>query len=379
MKTRFLIAIVIILILSGCALSASEPTPTPTRIPPAAPTRIPTLTTTVTPAPRFGCAPNCTYADMVVGLIQTGSEGGWRAANKASFRETAEDFGLTLKLYDSALPDTVRIQHDSIRQFIADEEVNVIVLAALTSSGWDEELREAKTAGKIVILTEHRIDVSEDLYVTYVGSNFVEEGRQAGRLMVALLESSKNRYIVELVGDTTSSAARDRGNGFREAIQGSGIEILQSEVANWTFAGGKQVMETMLEGNLEIQGLYAQNDDMALGAIEAIKSAGLQPGVDIKIVSIDATDQALEVMLASELNATVEYTPLIAPQVYETALMVLNGEVLPKWIPVHEGAFDWDHMPNCDALSRKSDYGDFYHCKRPAPSYEWASTPTSVP
>ncbi len=283
------------------------------------------------------CSPSCTYKDMVVGFIQTGSEGGWRAANTASFKETAQQLDIKLNFYDAQ--NHLENQVSAFRNFIADPAVNVIILAALETTGWDDVLKEAKAAGKIVVLEDRRIDASEDLYATYIGSDFTEEGRKSGKEMIKLLEGSEKKNVVELVGNVGSSAAKDRGVGFREAIEDSGIVITESQTANWSATEGKDVMAAFLNKSTDIQGVFAQNDEMGLGAALAIKEAGLEPGVDIKILTVDATAGAFKGMIAGEINTVVECNPLLAPQVYEAALKALNGGSLPKWVPSNEGIF----------------------------------------
>jgi ABC-type sugar transport system substrate-binding protein len=278
-----------------------------------------------------------TYEDMTVGFIQTGSEGGWRAANTADFKETADRLGINLKFYDAQ--NKMENQISGFRNFIQDPEVDVIILAALETTGWEEVLQEAKDAGKLVVLEDRRIDAPDDLYVTYIGSDFVEEGRKSAEEMCKLLEDSESKNVVELVGNVGSSAAKDRGQGFREKMGECGIEIVQSQTANWNATEGKAVMEAWLKQSTDIQGVFAQNDEMGLGAIQAIKEAGLVPGVDVKILSVDATAGAFKAMIAGDLNVTVECNPLLASQVYEAALKALNGEDLPKWIPSQEGVF----------------------------------------
>jgi ABC-type sugar transport system substrate-binding protein len=349
--------------LSPTEVPTEAPTRRPTRPPAVAPTAIPTGLPTSIPMPTVepeepvgtACAPDCTYADMVVGFIQTGSYGGgtWRDANTASFKETAEALGITLKFYDAQ--NDLAKQVAAFHQFNRDPEVNVIILAALESTGWDEVLREAKDAGKVVVLEDRRIDAPEDLYATYIGSDFVEEGRKAAVEMCRLLEGSEKKNVWELVGNVGSSAARDRGQGFHEKMGECGIEITKSQTGNWGAPEGKQVTEAWLEETQDVQGIFAQNDDMGLGAIEALEEAGLKPGVDIKIVSIDATAGAFEAMLAGELNVTVECNPLLAPQAYEAALKALNGEKLPKWIPTQEGVFRSD-MPNLQEIADSRKY-----------------------
>lgn len=294
------------------------------------------------------CAPNCEYKDLVVGFLQTGSEGGWRAANSASFRETAEQLGLTLKFYDSQ-NDLAR-EVAGFHQFVQDPDVNVIVLSALETTGWEEVLQAAKDAGKVVIIQDRRIDAPEDMFVTFIGADFVEEGRKAADEICALLEGSENMNVWELVGNVGSSAAKDRGQGFREKMTDCGITITKSQTANWSITEGKQVTEAWLKETKDVQAIFGQNDEMALGAIEALKEAGLVPGDDVVVLSVDATAGAFKAMLDGDLNVTVECNPLLAPQVFEAALKAANGETLPKWIPSQEGVFRATD-PNLQAIA----------------------------
>jgi ABC-type sugar transport system substrate-binding protein len=283
------------------------------------------------------CAPNCEYSDLVVGFLQTGSEGGWRAANTASFKETAEQLGLTLKFYDSQ--NDLAKQVAGFHQFNQDPDVNVIVLAALETTGWEEVLQEAKDAGKVVVIEDRRIDAPETSYATYIGSDFAEEGRKSADEMCKLLEGMEGKKVWELVGNVGSSAAKDRGQGFREKMGECGIEITNSQTGNWSATEGKQVTEAWLKESTDVQGIFAQNDEMGFGAIEALKEAGLVPGEDVMVLSVDATGNAFKAMLDGDLAVTVECNPLLAPQVYEAALKAANGEELPKWVPSQEGVF----------------------------------------
>jgi simple sugar transport system substrate-binding protein len=278
-----------------------------------------------------------TYKDLTVGFIQTGSEGGWRAANTASFKETAEQLGITLKFYDAQ--NKLENQVSAFHQFNQDKDVDVIILAALETTGWEEVLKEAKAAGKIVVLEDRRIDAPDDLYATYIGSDFAEEGRKSALEMCKLLEGSAKKNVVELVGNVGSSAAKDRGQGFREKMGECGITITESQTANWDATEGKAVMEAFLKKSKDIQGVFAQNDEMGLGAAQAISEAGLNPGDDVKILTVDATAGAFKAMVAGDVNTVVECNPLLAPQVYEAALKAANGENLPKWVPSQEGVF----------------------------------------
>ena len=230
-------------------------------------------------------------------------------------------------------------QLTAFRQFIADDSVDVIILAALEAAGWDDVLKEAKAKGKTVVLEDRRIDAAEDLYATYIGSDFTLEGRKAADEMCKLLEGSDKKNVVELVGNVGSSAAIDRGKGFRENMGECGITITESQTADWDATKGKAVTEAFLKKSKDIQGVFAQNDEMGLGAVQALQEAGLKPAQDVKIITVDATKGAFQAMIDGTINTVVECNPLLAKQVYEAALKAANGETLPKWVPSTEGVF----------------------------------------
>ena len=275
-----------------------------------------------------------TYKDLVVGYAQLGAESEWRTANTASIKETAEELGVTLKFSDAQQKQENQIK--AIRSFIA-QKVDVIGVPPVVETGWETVFREAKDAGIPIILVDRRADVPEDLYVSYLGSDFVEEGRKAGNEMNKLMPDGGK--IVELVGTVGSAPANDRYKGFRETMN-TNIEIIDSQSGDFTRAKGKEVMEAFLKKyGADIKGLYAHNDDMALGAIQAIEEFGLKPGTDIKIVSIDAVRGAFQAMMDGKLNVTVECNPLLGPQFYDLALKVVNGEEVPKWLPSAESVY----------------------------------------
>lgn len=342
--------LVFLLIVAVLVLAACTPAATPEPEEPAAPEPVETEEMAAAGLP---CSPNCEYSDLVVGFLQTGSEGGWRAANTASFKETAEQLGLNLKFYDSQ--NDLAKQVAGFHQFNQDPEVNVIVLAALETTGWEEVLQEAMDAGKIVVIEDRRIDAPEDLYATYIGSDFALEGRKAAEEMCKLLEGMEGKKVWELVGNVGSSAAKDRGQGFREGMGACGIEVTNSQTGNWSATEGKQVTEAWLKESQDVQGIFAQNDEMGFGAIEALKEAGLTPGEDVMVLSVDATGNAFKAMLEGDLAVTVECNPLLAPQVYEAALKAANGEELPKWVPSQEGVFRADD-PNLEEITAGRTY-----------------------
>jgi simple sugar transport system substrate-binding protein len=294
------------------------------------------LTPTQEAAPAPDVNPKKTYEDLIVGYAQLGAESEWRSANTASVKEAAEALGVELKFSDAQQKQENQIK--AIRSLIA-QRVDVIGVAPLTEMGWDDVFKEARDAGIPIILVDRRAAVPPELYVTLMGSDFLEEGRNAARIMAELTNGQAN--IVELVGTIDSAPANDRYKGFREILQEyPGMKIIDSRSGDFTVAQGKEAMEAFLEAHgKNITALYAHNDDMALGAIKAIEEYGLRPGVDIKIVSVDAARGAFEAMIAGKLNATVECNPLLGPQFFELALKVVNGEPVPKWVPSQEGVF----------------------------------------
>lgn len=277
-----------------------------------------------------------TYEELVVGYSQIGAESEWRTGNTASIKEEAENLGVELIFSDGQQKQENQIK--AIRTFIA-QQVDVIGVSPVVETGWDSVFQEAKDAGIPIILVDRRADVAEALYTTYLGSDFVEEGRNAAKVMVDLLEGQGN--IVELVGTVGSAPAIDRYAGFREELaEYPEIKIIASESGDFTRAKGEEVMGDFLQQyGEEIDAVYAHNDDMAIGAIRAIEAYGLKPGQDIKIVSIDAIRDAFQAMIDGKLNATIECNPLLGPQFFDLALKVVNGESVPKWIPSEEEVF----------------------------------------
>lgn len=277
-----------------------------------------------------------TYQDLIIGYAQLGAESEWREANTNSIKETAEQLGVELRFLDAQQKQENQIE--AVRKLIV-QKVDVIGLSPIVETGWEEVFREAKAAGIPIILVDRRAAVPEDLYVAYLGSDFLEEGRNAARVMVDMMGGKAN--IVELVGTVGSAPANDRYTGFRDIIQlYPEMKIIDSQSGDFTRARGREVMvEFLNKYGGKITGVYAHNDDMALGAIDAIEDYGLRPGVDIKIVSVDAAREAFEAMVQGKLNATIECNPLLGPQFFDLALRVVNGEPVPKWVPSIESIF----------------------------------------
>ena len=299
---------------------------------------------------------------VTVGFSQIGAESDWRSANTLSIKGEAKIRGVDLRFADAQQKQENQIK--ALRSFI-DQKVDVIAFSPVVETGWQGVMEEIKKAGIPVILTDRGVDVTDkSLYVTLISPDVVEEGRKAARWFVE--NTTGDLKVFELRGTPGSSPAIDRKQGFGEIVaKHPRIKIIKSQDGNFERGKGKEVMEAFLktpEGK-DFNALYAHNDDMALGAIQAMKEAGLKPGVDIKIVSIDAVKAAFHALIDGELNCTVECSPLLGPQLFDTietvlaakalrrhgakhkllkpvVLEALKGDIFTKRIMVDEGVFD---------------------------------------
>ncbi|WP_166845907.1 ABC transporter substrate-binding protein [Isoptericola sp. BMS4] len=275
---------------------------------------------------------------ITLGFSQVGAESGWRAANTKSIQDTlTAENGFELKFSDAQQKQENQIQ--AIRSYIQ-QQVDVIAFSPVVESGWDAVLEEAKSAGIPVILTDRAVDSEDEtLYESFIGSDFVEEGHRAGEWAVEQYDG-EGMKMVELQGTTGSAPAIDRKEGFASAIEGSDIEVLDSQTGNFTRTEGKQVMEGFLQKYDDIDLVFAHNDDMGLGAIEAIEAAGKVPGEDIKIITIDAVKDGMQALADGKINYIVECNPLLGPDLADVATKVVAGEDVEKRIVVEDAAFD---------------------------------------
>ncbi|MDQ5981235.1 MAG: galactofuranose transport system substrate-binding protein [Verrucomicrobiota bacterium] len=263
-----------------------------------------------------------------VGFAQTGAESAWRTANTNSMRSEAEKRGIELKFADGQGKQENQIR--AIRSFVA-QRVDAIVLAPIVETGWDPVLREAKRAGIPVILTDRTIQTAdESLYACFIGSDFYEEGRMAAEWLARAVKGQGN--IIELQGTPGSAPANERRRAFADGIaKHPGLKIIDSQSGDFRRAGGKEVMEAMLKKHgRAINIVYAHNDDMALGATLAIEEAGLKPGRDIFMVSIDGIKEAIQAIIDGRLNCTVECNPMFGPKVYDTIERLKRGEKVER-------------------------------------------------
>ena len=285
-----------------------------------------------------GCSSNNGGGLVKIGFAQTGSESGWRAANtesmKAAFSE-ANGYDLIFNAADNKPEAQIAAVHSFINQ-----KVDAIIIAAVVTTGWDDVLKEAKDAGIPVILEDRTIDADPSLYAAWYGDDFEKEGEAAGKWAADNFGDTPTNMVV-LEGTTGSGPAIDRATGFDKMIAGTKITKLDSQTGEFKRANGKEVMEGFLQkyGN-KINLLFAQNDDMGLGALDAIKAAGLVPGKDIKIITIDATHDGMQALADGEFNYIVECQPLLGPGVEKLVADVLAGKDVPKQTYAVDGAFD---------------------------------------
>lgn len=301
-----------------------------------------TLAVALACAPLAGLLPVSVWAQkpIVLGFSQVGAESEWRTANTESIKSAAKDAGIELKFSDAQQKQENQIK--AIRSFIA-QKVDVIAFSPVVESGWETVLREAKAAKIPVVLTDRSVNVKDtSLYVSFMGSDFVEEGRKAGRWLVENMKGTSGQVnIVELQGTVGSAPAIDRKKGFEEIIKADPkFKIIRSQTGDFTRAKGKEVMEAFLKAEgKKINVLFAHNDDMAIGAIQAIEEAGMKPAKDITIISIDAVKGAFEAMMAGKLNVSVECSPLLGPQLMAAVKDIKAGKSVQKRIVTEEGIF----------------------------------------
>ncbi|HEX3023344.1 MAG TPA: ABC transporter substrate-binding protein [Lachnospiraceae bacterium] len=291
---------------------------------------------------------------ITIGFSQVGAESDWRVANTESMKSAlSKENGFELIFADAQQKQENQIK--AVRDFIS-QEVDVIVIAPVTETGWETVLGEAKDAGIPVIIVDRMIDVSDDsLFSCWVGSDFKKEGVDAANWLVEYMKAQgkgdAEHNVVVLQGTIGSSAEIGRTKGFDETIAANtNYKILEEQTGEFTQAKGQEVMESFLKKYDNIDVVIAQNDNMAFGAIDALKAAGKVPGKDVTIVSFDAVKAAFESMIAGDMNVSVECNPLHGPRVAELAKKLMAGEEVEKIQYVEEGVYPADtaeaELPN---------------------------------
>ena len=287
---------------------------------------------------------------ITIGFSQIGAESEWRTANTNDVKRAAKENGIDLKFSDAQQKQENQIK--AIRTFIA-QKVDLIGFVPIVATGWDNILREAKRAKIPVLIMDRDLTVSDpSLYVAKIGTDMYTEGRKVFDWLDEYVTKNNIKprnggdtiNIVILEGTVGASATTGRGNGFNDAMNDSDnkdkYKILASQTGDFTRQKGQEVMEAFLKSNRnDIDVLFAMNDDMALGAIQAIEAAGLKPSKDIIIVSVDGVKGIFQAMMDGKANATVECNPLQGDLFFKTAQKILKGEAVPKSVFVEEGVY----------------------------------------
>lgn len=274
---------------------------------------------------------------LTIGFAQVGSESAWRTAFSEAVIAEAEARGINLLFSDGQQRQENQIS--ALRSFIA-QGVDAIILAPVVETGWDEVLQEAADNEIPVVIVDRNVTADRSLWVTRVSSDFVHEGRLAAAWLAQA--TAGDCAIVELQGTVGSSAALDRQQGFNEVIAlFDNMEIVLTQSGDFTRTGGKEVMESFLNtmDPAEICAVWAHNDDMLIGATQAMEEAGVDPGDDILTISVDAIPDIFLAMSEGKANATVELSPNMGGPAFDAVVAYLNGETLPDWIPVAGGIY----------------------------------------
>jgi galactofuranose transport system substrate-binding protein len=272
---------------------------------------------------------------VTIGFSQVGDEGDWRPAWTKDMQDEAKKEGIDLKFADAQGKEEEQLK--AIRAFIA-QKVDAIILAPVVVTGWDKVLEEAKAAGIPVFTADRDVDVKDkSLFVTRISADFNLEGKLAGAWLAQASKGTCN--IVELQGTTGAAPAIERKKGFEAVIsQFPAMKIVKTQSGDFTTEGGKKVMEAFIKStdNLkDICGVFAHNDNMQLGAIQAMKEAGLKPGVDFKMVSVDYVPAMKDELAKGEANASVELRSAIGKYIYPVVLQYLKDKKeLPKWVVI---------------------------------------------
>ncbi|QEO15502.1 substrate-binding domain-containing protein [Agromyces intestinalis] len=275
-----------------------------------------------------------------IGFVAVGPEGAWREANEQNIQDTfTKDAGFDLK-YAPATNLDQKSQIDAFTSFV-DEGVDVILLSATEATGWEDSLKRAQEAEIPVILLDRGIEPNDtDLYVTRIAPDNIEVSKSVANWALEAFPDGGNYFVLE--GPAGVSVVNERNEGWDEVIGGeSSFVKVGAQTANWSTEEAKSVFETVLKSNNnDIQLVFAQNDEMGLGAVQAVEEAGLVPGVDVKIATIDGTKSALQALADGKLSFVAEYNPLFGETALDVVSTILDGGSVESYIIVPSETFD---------------------------------------
>lgn len=292
----------------------------------------------------WGCSDGARSHDAqskpVLGFSQVVAKANWNTANSESIRKAALESGIELRLEDADRSREKQVA--ALRSFVA-QRVDVIAFSPVVETGWEVVLREIRSAKIPVVLMDRTIEVNDDsLYVSLIGSDFVEEGRRAARWLLEHTRDAPGEIgIVELQGTVDSAPANGRNQGFFEVLAfDRRYRMIRSESADFDRDSARALTAEFLKANgRRIRVLFAHSDTMALGAIEAIEDAGFNPGSDILVISIEGSRNGLEAIVAGKLNVSVECSPLLGPQLMAVVKDLAAGKPAPRRVITQETMF----------------------------------------
>ncbi|MGW1104507.1 ABC transporter substrate-binding protein [Streptomyces sp. NPDC002540] len=285
-------------------------------------------------------APKLDLKDAVVGFSQSEKEANpFRIAETRSIKDEAEKVGVR-KLLTTNAQSQLSKQISDIQDMLS-QGAQFLIVAPLNSDGLEPAFKAA-AAKKVPVLTIDRKVNSTACkdYVAFLGSDFVEQGRRAADAMIKAT-GGKGKVAV-LLGASGNNVTTDRTKGFVDRLeaQAPGLEIVAQQTGEFARDKGQQVMEQLIQSKPDITAVYAENDEMGLGAVTALKAAGKKPGKDIKIVSVDGTRNAVQALVDGEYNAVIESNPRFGPLAFATAQKFYNGEEIPENVIISDRAYD---------------------------------------
>lgn len=278
-----------------------------------------------------------------IGFSQEVDNAPWRIAETTSVQEAASAAGDTVIYTDAQNSDSKQVS--DIQSIIA-QHPDVLLISPLTESGEVSAIQQAQAACIPVFLLDRDADHSKVTpgkdYVTFIGSDFVKEGQRVADWMIQATKG--NAKIIELQGTTGASAALNRTKGFNDEIAShAGMQIIAAQDANFDRATGLKVMQTLLQSHPDVTAVYAENDEMALGAMDALKAAGKTPGKDVLVASIDGENAALQAVVAGQEGIVIQCNPRLGPAAFQAINDYAAGKTLPTWIVSEDNQYTIDN------------------------------------
>jgi ribose transport system substrate-binding protein len=287
---------------------------------------------------QYGVEEGLDLKDMVVGFSQSEKEANpFRIAETQSMKDEAEVVGVKKLLVTNAQSQLSK-QISDIQDMIS-QGAQALVIAPLNSTGLEPALEAAKAEGIPVIAIDRKLEGAEPCadYLTFIGSNFVQQGERAAAQMIEAT-GGKGKVAI-LLGSSGNNVTTDRNDGFLKGIEGSELEVIAQQTGNFNRQEGQSVTEQFLQSNPDLTAIYAHNDEMALGAIVALKSAGKEPGKDVKVISIDGTRGAVQAVADGTINGVVESNPRFGPIAFDTLESFLSGEPIADSLIISDKEF----------------------------------------